>query len=398
MGLFGEFDGLLEEIILYEILPRLPLKSLIRFKLVSTLWNNFITHNNFLLARNHHCNSRNLSNSTFFFNNAERVISTRDDHNHHFKLSNPEFVNQFLFVRGSINGLFYGYCKSPYLNIFICNPITKHVVYVPNPKHLIYFALAVDTHNTPQFGFLVVGIHINDGRYNINSNWLNFEVYSSKAKRWRLVSNAKLQVPDQKLPRFADPIFVGKKVYWSLVTHLLWFDVEKDVSGLIQCPDTDNLVFQSPKRYISYMEFGVCSNSVISYSKMTKTGGIEVWLLKSKKEDHEEFKWVKKCNLSLQLIFRQNWNIVSRFCRMIIRTPKKVGKILAKRGYILPLPYQGGELVWFILDLWSREGHRRKPHQKLFSINMITRELKLYDGDFPLPSIRFSATLLPCPT
>ncbi|KAK9131249.1 hypothetical protein Sjap_011736 [Stephania japonica] len=176
-------DGVLEDIILSEILPRLPVKSLCRFKSVSKDWNNFITHHNHYFALRHHFhNSKNLFNSAYFFYHSECVIScTTDDLHHHFTMSMRfpnKFINRHCSTIGSINGFFFGLCYEP-RDVFIYNPITKHVVYVPNPKDFYYIALVVHTSNNPYSGFEIVALEI------LQDNWLGFQVYFSKTKEWR---------------------------------------------------------------------------------------------------------------------------------------------------------------------------------------------------------------------
>ncbi|KAK9145550.1 hypothetical protein Sjap_005453 [Stephania japonica] len=286
-----------DDILMDEILPRLPIKSLCRFKLVCKQWNNFITHPSHRFAISHHrYASKNLSNSAYFFNEqTERVCTTRR-------------------IRSGVNRMFV------------------------------------------------------------------VQVIPSESKK-------ELDLTVLFLP--------GGKVYWSYVRHIVWFDVEKDQAGSIECPGKDNLIFVHG--LYCYSEIGVCDGE-LSYSKATNEGNIEIWLLKSKSGDYVgiEFEWVKIFNLSLEEIFQENWNVVSKFFwTRKSRTPKKAAEFSTKKRAILPLPCLDKEVVWFWMDFGLKEYCR---NGKLFYINIRSRELKLLDGDFSIPQYLFSASFLSCPT
>ncbi|KAK9145547.1 hypothetical protein Sjap_005450 [Stephania japonica] len=142
---------------------------------------------------------------------------------------------------------------------------------------------------------------------------------------------------------------------------------------------------------------GVCDGE-LSYRKATNEGNIEIWLLKSKSGDYVgiEFEWVKIFNLSLEEIFQENWNVVSKFFwTRKSRTPKKAAEFSTKKRAILPLPCLDKEVVWFRMNFRLKEYCR---NGKLFYINIRSRELKLLDGDFSFPQYLFLASFLSCPT
>ncbi|KAK9145560.1 hypothetical protein Sjap_005463 [Stephania japonica] len=207
-------------------------------------------------------------------------------------------------------------------------------------------------------------------------HWFGFEVHSSKAKEW-CESDAQVQaIPcDQSQddlkctpPRRRNGVIQMHKCKPSLVINhkiIVWFDVEKDDAGSIQC-----LKFLS--------EIGVCDGK-LSYIEMTEEGNIEVWLLKSKSGDYDggEFEWLKRCNLSLEEVFGEKWNVVSKFFwTRKTRTPTKAAKFSTKMCSICPLPYLDGEVVWF----WMGFDYKEYCRNKLFFVNIRRRELKLFDG------------------
>ncbi|KAK9112714.1 hypothetical protein Scep_020233 [Stephania cephalantha] len=119
-----------EDIVFQEILPRLPIKSIFRFKLVYKKWLNLFTRDP--LFSTHHsqkCLERS-NNITYFSHKCNRFI-TEDDH--FMNWSEPTFTEVPYYhnrVLGSVNGLVYGSCYK-HSEIYVCNPITKHTVFVP---------------------------------------------------------------------------------------------------------------------------------------------------------------------------------------------------------------------------------------------------------------------------
>ncbi|KAK9112772.1 hypothetical protein Scep_020291 [Stephania cephalantha] len=381
-----------EEIIIQEILPRLPIKSLFRFKLVSKKWLNLITHDPLFLAHHSHKgpSRTNITSPSYFSCKSELFFSTDDCYQ--FKWCKPNFLTGVMDdVMGSTNGLVYGVC-SGYRKIFICNPITKHTVYVPNPEKQLTLSLACNPCN-PSTGFTIVNpIFLreeNDGTHNVDV--FQFRVYSSKMGEWRESENASaFRVPRRCLKfRMCQAVYTGrKKVYWSLMRHILWFDIEEDVAGLVECPDHGNFV--RPDEDGSFTEIGECDGAV-SYSCMTRNGNIEIWLLIEK---DNEFEWAKKHTVRLQRIIEEKWNVVSEICNGLnIKKGKNVAVALANRHHVKPLPYSGGEVLWFLIKTLN-------DLHKVLSFNLRTQELKLIneDGTIEPPLYPFMPTLLPCPT
>ncbi|KAK9084325.1 LOW QUALITY PROTEIN: hypothetical protein Scep_030796 [Stephania cephalantha] len=281
------------ELIIFEILARLPVKSLFRFKSVCKDWNDLISHNS-VFAECHSRKGPNATNfftgSSFFCRNREYVVSSDDAYNHQFHLPRPTFCHRS--VCSSSSGLLYG-LNSTFTEVFICNPITKQVTCIPTRKRLLCVALAYDPYNDPDSGYAVVALV----RVEDDDNWFTFEVYSSKTCEWRK-SNAKVEAYSYKLLIDLHPVF-SKGKYWSVMWNVLWYDVEKDVAGLVPCPRRD-FVFFDPFKEPQFQDIGVCNGNgngagELSYSMLTKDGNIEIWLLRG---DHEEmkFEWEKKYN------------------------------------------------------------------------------------------------------
>ncbi|KAK9147089.1 hypothetical protein Sjap_006992 [Stephania japonica] len=72
-------------------------------------------------------------------------------------------------------------------------------------------ALAYDPYNNPSFGFAIVVI----SQLEEDSNWYEFEVYSSKTRKW-LVSNAKIEISSFMLwirDAVAESLASGKRIF-----------------------------------------------------------------------------------------------------------------------------------------------------------------------------------------
>ncbi|KAK9112711.1 hypothetical protein Scep_020230 [Stephania cephalantha] len=381
---FGLQSKLTEDIIFEEILPRLPIKSIFRFKLVSQKWLNFIT-NDPLLPTHHSQKGPNTTNditSSGLFCPRSQLFISSDDQNHQFKWNKPEFMTgQPVEVLGCCNGLIYGMLPG-YLKIFIFNPITKHTVYAPNLLNHRPVGLVADPRN-PSLGFTILAMH-NDKR--------KFKLYSSKTGEWRVFGDD----PWYPLPRYHQAVFTGgKRVYLSFGKHITWFDVEREIAGMIECPDKGSDIRVHPYGQPYYTNIGVCDGE-LSYSNLTREGEIEIWSegqniwLQGK---ILMFVWVKKHTVSLPKVFKGNWNVVSRICKKIkISNRKKAARFLAHRSWVSPLPYSGGEHIWFTINL--------DDHPKVFLYNLRTKELKSIKGDILMeyPFFPFIPTLLPCPT
>ncbi|KAK9135902.1 hypothetical protein Syun_015232 [Stephania yunnanensis] len=187
------------------------------------------------------------------------------------------------------------------------------------------------------------------------------------------------------------PVFNGGKVFWALKKDILWFDADKDVGGVIECPDNNNL---RPRWNLYVIDIGVCDGDV-SFSMITKQEEIEIWLLRDNK--NEEFEWVKKHTVNLQRIIAENWNIMSEIYSIVnVGELHEIAKNLAYRGYVKTLPYSGGEVMGFVINITY--------DKKVLFFNLVTQELKVicvicdYMIKHPFRLYPFVPTLLPCPT
>ncbi|KAK9102608.1 hypothetical protein Sjap_019862 [Stephania japonica] len=333
-----------EDIIFEEILPRLPVNSIFRFKSVCKKWRDFLSRDHVFHVQ-HYEKGPHRTTSTFFSVKTECFFSKDSQ----FRWSrSPSFIkrpsyaslliHQEDMVVGSTNGLIYG--------VRPCDP------------------------SNPNSGFTLVHpistSHWGGGGVNAGYKILRFKVYSSKTGAWRVSENT-LKFSGLTFRNYPTAVYTGgKKVFWSLTEHILWFDIGKDAAGTVSCPDHhDNFVPQYKDK--AFTEIGVCEGQ-LSYSRVTIQVDLEIWLLR---DENNELEWVKKHVVSLQGIIEENWNVMLRFCKLYTRkqeeikkqnkvikrkvakvlahfdrvAKKDVAKVLAHFHVVKPLPYSGGELA-----------------------------------------------------
>ncbi|KAK9135915.1 hypothetical protein Syun_015245 [Stephania yunnanensis] len=385
-----------EDIIFQEILPRLPFPSIISLKLVCKKWHNFITHDP-LFRANHSRKCPEITNNiTTFISYESKLFITEY---YQVYSSNLAFIKDISEkVLGCVDGLFYG-VSSKDSQIFVCNPITKHTIFVPNPERRTQIGLAWDPRN-PDFAFTVVlawhdyngleGMHFDLLQGGDGSCVVHFKVYSSKTGEWQDSKNAsEFLIPylgNSQLRR-AD-LSSGGKVYWSLEKHILWFDVEEDNAGLIQLPKHGVHGVLDSSTYRRSTKIGMFDGE-LSYSVMTYDEEIEIWLLMRDKSNKLE--WMKKHKLNLKMIVEENRNVALNIYDFINVQREIVARAFAYHRDHINLLYLGGEILWF--QMLTLEGHL-----KVFLFNLRTRELKLITGVIEPPLFPFVPTLLPCLT
>ncbi|KAK9138538.1 hypothetical protein Sjap_009132 [Stephania japonica] len=209
-----QFHGLHQEMILSEILIRLPIKALMKCKLVCKMWNALLLDSNFITSHFIHHNNHKSSTS-FFYPNMHckggplSVIFVEEDNQ--YGLPYQVDHHKLIFL-GSSNRLLYGHTNDLPMpkELFICNPITNNLTFIPNPPISAYFpisqALAVDpaSKSSRLLSYTMVCPIVTSS----NSLTFRFEVFSST-----------------------------KKLYYLEKEHLAWFDVEDgDKAGTVPCP------------------------------------------------------------------------------------------------------------------------------------------------------------------
>lgn len=249
----GDIDNLPPEII-SEILSRLPVKSLIHFRLVSKSWNAIIIHPHFLKKHLNQATKLNnlsqkkailcLSSSSKLFssplsstNSTELIVST-----------NITRTGQIKFL-GSCNGLF---CIFIARELFLWNPSTRKSRKLPNPP----IPLPISIHNIfSSFAVSAFGYDSCIDDYKVMRNvWSGpnrYEtlLYSLKKDSWTVIEdNSPYRIDYQ-----VSGIFVKRAFHW-LVNHgpyskhsyaIVSFGLESERYGTLPLPADESLLIKS---------------------------------------------------------------------------------------------------------------------------------------------------------
>ncbi|XP_026449675.1 F-box protein At3g07870-like [Papaver somniferum] len=131
----GNFNMLPSDIVL-DILSRLPTESILECKFVSKPWKNVVKHPSFSLKHLNHLNAFDSGKLSFIFRDPQPYPYTEYDESlNRLKTTRINFIppTENCCILGSCNGLicFFAWFKDHYSPAYICNPITREYVVLP---------------------------------------------------------------------------------------------------------------------------------------------------------------------------------------------------------------------------------------------------------------------------
>ncbi|KAJ7980954.1 F-box protein-like [Quillaja saponaria] len=218
--------------LLTEILARLPLKPLFKFKCVSKHWRSLISESYFarlfISRRNNKmqpwtllfsnmCDNKIRYKNPFVCNSHAALILYPEFTSPSFSLSFLPNMNRKLRILASNNGLLF--CSMTHtlkedVELYICNPFTMQWVTVPNPPHHCTNTVAGFI-NQANGNYVIVKL----AARNYYPASLNFEVLSSTTGAWRVNT---VQFP------FSNSYHVHMEaVTYNGVLH--WLEVENQI-------------------------------------------------------------------------------------------------------------------------------------------------------------------------
>ncbi|KAL3813346.1 hypothetical protein ACJIZ3_014614 [Penstemon smallii] len=299
----------LSEDVMTEILLRLPVKSLLRFKCVSKHWYKLIKSPRFI---DHHFNHDSNKSSLLIYHYRRqlhrRIFSLCEDEMFS-RLEEPEHL-QFPFlvhIIGPLNGIFcvfncrggdwvgHGALWNPATREFHAIPVSRPNVpsyYFPT-KEEIGLGLDPLTNN-----YKVVRIFWDE---NIDHNAPNpslISVYDSGTDSWRHFEDNDLVIKDLKEP--LGNTYLNGSYYWlmddcSRNYAVLEFDMSTEVYKEIEVPDCVD-------SHCVYLTLYDNALSMLSFDENEVRKSVDVWVMK------EEGCWIKQFTLGPRLNI--NWPLM----------------------------------------------------------------------------------------
>ncbi|KAM7503209.1 hypothetical protein LguiB_002113 [Lonicera macranthoides] len=315
-------DYLPQEVLL-EILSRLPVQSLLKFRCVSKSWNSLITSPNFITIHINQSLASDQTNNThtlfrhYTLTHKKELFSYRSDTDDTFdeyqdlKCPLKSKYGYYTRIIGTCNGLL---CLSDdifrYTNtVFLWNPSIRRYLTLPVPrvttdlyKHLMsVYGFGFDP-NTNDYKVVRISYEQGDNGY----------VFPPKVELYKLSTLSWVDLCwDQVrggLPTFGvgehfwTQVYMKGKVHWvgyrrirpsSVCCFILLFDMEREVFSEMELPES--LVRGYPLS-ISVALLGE-SLSVLQYDKCVHSKGCTIWIMK---EYGSVGSWSKLYSINLQ--------------------------------------------------------------------------------------------------
>ncbi|KAM7497889.1 hypothetical protein LguiA_022303 [Lonicera macranthoides] len=292
-----------------EVLSRLPVKSLLKFRCVSKYWNSLITGPNFITAHinqslaSHQTNTTHTLVRDYSFTHREEIFSYRFDTDDISPFDEYEVLkcptrrnNGYYFsIIGSCNGLL---CLTEDIsesasNVFLWNPSIRRYLTLPIPrvtshlyKHLMsVHGFGVDP-NTNDYKVVRISYVLGDIGDIIRPQ---VEIYKLSALSWIDLSWDQIR---GGLPPFLcmgeyfrTQVFMNGQVHWigyrrirpsGVCCFLLLFDMRREVFSEMELPES--LVHETPLS-ISVALLGE-SLSVMECNICVQLKGCTIWIMK----------------------------------------------------------------------------------------------------------------------
>ncbi|KAL5826153.1 hypothetical protein ACOSQ3_017996 [Xanthoceras sorbifolium] len=271
--------------IILDILAKLPVKSIVRFRCVSKLCNSSVVTPSFVSVRTIHfpikptgllitCSARLQSSQMFFyadFNGGSAVPL----------LTIPPRFSRY--TTQSLNGLVcldFGICAK------ICNPSTRQAITLP-------FVIPVSSPSASSTYFCVnsFGFDPVTKQYKVLNSWKvpgrdpEYRVFTLGTKSWRLVRGGPLYYPQR------ESICIGGIIYFRSWTStakdsravLVAFEVHNETFQVIQIPE--EISSEDHENETNLIVFAG-HPAIVCYDQMDEDGSLIVWTV-------EDYFWIK---------------------------------------------------------------------------------------------------------
>ncbi|CAL9123952.1 unnamed protein product [Musa textilis] len=283
-----------EDILHYDIFPWLPCKTISRFKVVCKKWYHLFSHDEVFARKKLQRESPISSGMVYrgdkyidFFPSAipgELNIGMPDS----FFPTLPDgmtFESIVAFVDGlllAVLGKESGENPLYHLN-YVWDLVTKEGHIIPGNCFSRDVGLAFDPSATPT-RYTLVNIK---WKFRGQIQEFSFDIYSSSTRRWT-ASGRKVVIQGTASLYPMNNICIRNIIYWNSCTHLLWFDLEKDVAGNSRLPPLGE------EGVMYHQNIGVAGDDqgILTLTRVMSKSTINVWAF------DEEGEWVKSHTIS----------------------------------------------------------------------------------------------------
>ncbi|KAI4386750.1 hypothetical protein MLD38_004657 [Melastoma candidum] len=222
----------LQDIVKEHVLPFLPAKSLCRFRAVCKDWDKWITSPFF--AHRQALEFQGISGVFTHLPYGGTSFTALNRRAHGVPDSTLGFLPEQVIVLASHNGLLCC-CGVETSYYYVCNPVTKKQRRLPTPNF---------HHGSKTAVGLVLDVGVFNFRANFeivcvipqpDSEFVVFEIYSSRTDSWRNITAVCLELQDGNL--IGNSFYRKGYVYWMVDKgFILVFDVKNEEFGIIELP------------------------------------------------------------------------------------------------------------------------------------------------------------------
>ncbi|KAF5814513.1 putative F-box domain-containing protein [Helianthus annuus] len=260
-------EEVLPENLILDVLSRLPVKTIIRFKCVYKKWRDLVSDPYFVrlhLSRSGEALLIHKPETSNWAGSLEWVEMKHEDdyHLHPVKSNNPCYG--LLLFPGSVNGLICGY--RPYSFVYILNPVLEEYMTLP----ILPFKNAIYSYG---FGVSAAGeykVILCNGSVSENKVYAidHILVHTIGTKEWRVLG----QTPNPpNLIKKGPGVFLNSHVYWLGDGQIYGFDLNRETFDLFPSPPGDNNA--ESKEMLGVLKGRL---SRISWCSL----GLDIWVMK----------------------------------------------------------------------------------------------------------------------
>ncbi|KAJ0801397.1 putative F-box domain, kelch-type beta propeller, F-box associated interaction [Helianthus annuus] len=223
-------EDVLPESVMLDVLSRLPVKAIIRFKCVCRKWRDLVSDPYFVHL--HHSRSREAL-MIDWQGSLEWVemMEHEDEYHLHPVKSLSILIDPSFSFAGSVNGLIC--CYRPYDSVYILNPVLKEYMILPKPQleNVIYtYGFGVST--AGEYKVILCNRTVSFVQNKVYRT-VNTLVHTIGTDQWRVLR----QTPNPPIPiRNGPGVFLNSHVYWLGYGQVYGFDLNTETFELFPSP------------------------------------------------------------------------------------------------------------------------------------------------------------------